>query len=316
VVETSGQPIPAGAPGQPGGTRATDPGVLDAGPLTRLEYWGFLAIAGLARAMPLDLASTVSGRLWRAIAPWLRRHKRAQANLQVSMPSLSADQQEAILAEMWEVLGRTVAEAFHLDDIAADADRVRVELSPEVKAIFSCGTGCVLASMHSGNWELAALAAARSGLQVAGVYQKIKNPLVDRAVTGMRAHFYPLGLFSKGHDTVMKLMRIVRGGGSLAVMADLREHKGIDAPFFGRPAPSTPFPALMARAIGVPLVAGRVLRTDGARFVVTAEIVPVPRTHDRDADVRQATEALQAVFERWIREAPGQWMWGHRRWAR
>ena len=111
-------------------------------------------------------------------------------------------------------------------------------------------------------------------------------------------------------------MRIVRGGGSLAVMADLREHKGIDAPFFGRPAPSTPFPALMARAIGVPLVAGRVLRTDGARFVVTAEIVPVPRTHDRDADVRQATEALQAVFERWIREAPGQWMWGHRRWAR
>ena len=102
---TSGQPIPAGAPGQPGGTRATDPGVIDAGPLTRLEYWGFLAIAGLARPMPLDLASTVSGRLWRAIAPWLRRHKRAQANLQVSMPSLSADKQEAILAEMWEVLG-------------------------------------------------------------------------------------------------------------------------------------------------------------------------------------------------------------------
>ena len=64
-------------------------------------------------------------------------------------------------------------------------------------------------------------------------------------------------------------------------------------------------PALLARAIGVPLVAGRVLRTDGARFVVTAEIVAVPRTHDRDADVRQATEALQAVFERWIRESAG-----------
>ena len=75
--------------------------------------------------------------------------------------------------------------------------------------------------MHSGNWELAALAAARSGLQVAGVYQRIKNPLVDRAVTGMRAHFYPLGLFSKGHDTVMKLMRICAWRRIAAVMADL-----------------------------------------------------------------------------------------------
>ena len=198
MVETSGQPIPAGAPGQPGGTRATDPGVLDAGPLTRLEYWGFLAIAGLARAMPLDLASTVSGRLWRAIAPWLRRHKRAQANLQVSMPSLSADQQEAILAEMWEVLGRTFAEAFHLDDIAADADRVRVELSPEVKAIFSCGTGCVLASMHSGNWELAALAAARSGLQVAGVYQKIEESARGPGRDRDAGAFLPVGPVQQG----------------------------------------------------------------------------------------------------------------------
>ncbi len=132
----------------------------------------------------------------------------------------------------------------------------------------------------------------------------------------MRAHFYPLGLFSKGHDTVMKLMRIVRNGGSVwPCWRTCASTRGMAAPFFGRPAPSTPFPALLARARACRSSRAGCSGTDGARFVVTAEIVPVPRTHDRDADVRQATAALHAVFERWIREAPGQWMWGHRRWG-
>jgi KDO2-lipid IV(A) lauroyltransferase len=42
--------------------------------------------------------------------------------------------------------------------------------------------------------------------------------------------------------------------------------------------------------------------------------VEVPVTEDRDADVRVATENLQAKFEEFVREAPEQWMWAHRRW--
>nr|WP_256515732.1 lauroyl acyltransferase [Alsobacter ponti] len=284
--------------------------------MARLEHAGFRLVAALFRAMPLDRASAVSGRIWRFVAPWLKRHARARANLMAAMPELDAGQREAILAEMWEVLGRTFGEAFHLADFVAEPSRIRVELSPEIAELFAGKQGCVMASMHAGNWELAALAAASVGRPIAGIYQSLKNPLVDRDVTALRAPFYPLGLFSKAPDTVMRLMRIVRGGGALAVLADLRERRGVPAPFFGRPAPSTPFPALLARACNVPLIAARVRRLEGAHFLVTAEIVPVSRSADREADVRDATEALQAVFERWIRETPGQWMWGHRRWAR
>jgi Kdo2-lipid IVA lauroyltransferase/acyltransferase len=42
--------------------------------------------------------------------------------------------------------------------------------------------------------------------------------------------------------------------------------------------------------------------------------VPVPETNDREADALVATAALQAQLEAFIREAPGQWMWAHRRW--
>lgn len=289
-------------------------GAAAPGILMRIEYWGFLAVAAVARALPLDTASALSGWLWRVIAPRLRRHRRARLNLAVSMPELPETEREAILRDMWEGLGRTFAEAFHLDAFGRDASRIDVTIAPPLLDMMR-GGGFVLASLHAGNWEICGVAARQTGLRIAGVYQSLKNPLVDDFVTRTRAPFYPLGLFRKGHDTVFKLMRILRNGGDVAVLADLREHRGISVPFFGRPAPSNPFPALIARSQGVPLVAVRVVRLQGARFEVQGERVPVSLTSDRSADVEATTAALHALFERWIRERPAQWMWGHRRWG-
>ena len=62
---------------------------------------------------------------------------------------------------------------------------------------------------------------------------------------------------------------------------------------------------MLARAKNVPLVAGRVQRLPGVRFRVLTEIVHVPHTDDRQADILDTTAAIHAVFERWIREDPG-----------
>jgi Kdo2-lipid IVA lauroyltransferase/acyltransferase len=286
------------------------------GLLARLEYVGFLAVAGIARALPLDTASAVSGRIWRLLAPRLRRQARARANFAAAMPDLPAAERERLLLDVWENLGRTFAEAFHLDTIFREPERVVVEHGEGVAEALGGSRGSVIVTLHMANWEIASMTGVRAGVNVAGVYQKLKNPLVDRYLTSMRAPYYPAGLYSKGHDAVIKLLRILKNGGALGIVADLREHKGVEVPFFGRPAPSTPFPALAARAQNVPLIAVKVVRLGGVRFHLSTRIVPVPRTGDKDADVRAGTAALQACFEQWIRENPGQWMWGHRRWAR
>jgi lauroyl/myristoyl acyltransferase len=41
----------------------------------------------------------------------------------------------------------------------------------------------------------------------------------------------------------------------------------------------------------------------------------VPRTDDHAADAVAGTAALQAQFEAFIRQAPEQWMWAHRKWV-
>ncbi|WP_460451555.1 lysophospholipid acyltransferase family protein [Alsobacter sp. SYSU BS001988] len=285
------------------------------GILTRLEYAGFLIVAALFRALPIDVASGFSGWIWRSVAPHLRRHARADRNLAASMPELSPQQRARILDEMWDMLGRTFAEAFHLAEIMDDPTRLRIDVGDDVKALLKGGQGCVVAFPHMGNWEVASIAARLQGAEIAGVYQRLKNPLVDRAVTRMREPFYPRGLFSKSRDAVIQLKRVLRTGGAVALLADLRDMRGISVPFFGRPAPSTPFPGLLVRSHGAPLILGRVVRLEGARFRVEAEVVPTPSTADRAADVEAVTALIHARFESWIRENPGQWMWGHRRWG-
>lgn len=285
------------------------------GILTRLEYWGFRIVAALFGALPVDVASSLSGWIWRTVAPHLRRHARAERNLAASMPELSARERAAVLDQMWDGLGRTFAEAFHLRTIQSDPSRIALDLSPEVLEAVRSPRGCVLACPHMGNWEVASIAALQAGGRVAGVYQRLKNPLVDRYVTGLREPYYPQGLFTKGNDAVLKLRRVLRQGHGVALLADLREMRGVAVPFFGRPAPSTPFPAFLACSMGAPLVAGRVVRLGGARFRITGELLPVQSTGNRDADIEATTAAIHACFERFIRENPGQWMWAHRRWG-
>jgi Kdo2-lipid IVA lauroyltransferase/acyltransferase len=215
---------------------------------------------------------------------------------------------------MWENLGRNFAEFFHLDEIVG-GERIRLEDSPEFARLRAAAPRAVVCGMHMGNWEIVVVAALRSGFKPAGVYQKITNPLVDRFVNARRAALYPGGLLEKSPRTAVQLMRIAKGGGCAAFLADQRETRGLSVPFFGRPAPSTPFPALVAETHDLPLFAFRVKREKGARFSIRTEPVALSRTGNRDADVAATTAALQATYEGFIREAPEQWMWAHRRWA-
>ncbi len=262
--------------------------------------------------MPLDMASFVLGKIWRAVAPFNKRHKRALENLAMAFPDKSADEREAIARDMWENLGRVSAETVQIDRLIGDPDRVVSPTNDLLDSLF--GHGSVVISLHTGNWELCVWPVTRRGHKPAGIYQKIKNPYVDVYVRQLRAALYTGGLYPKSPDVVRKIISDVRKGGQLAILADQRDNNGIMVPFFGADAPSTPLPAMVAVRLDVPLVIGRVIRLNGSRFRVEAHLLDVARTGDRKADTLETTRRIHATFEDWIREYPSQWMWGHRRW--
>jgi KDO2-lipid IV(A) lauroyltransferase len=248
------------------------------------------------------------------VAPRLHRHPRALAHLALAFPEKTDAERRLIALDMWTNLGRVFAEAFMVDRIVA-AGRIEDRVAPLLDRLKASHEGAVFVSLHAGNWELVIVPTITAGVKAAGVYQRIKNPIVDRYLVGMRRERYPRGLFQKGAQIGRKLVRIVKDGGAIALLADLRDRRGVNVPFFGHPAPSTTFPALLSRAGQVVMLAARVIRLDGVHFAVEGEAIEVPRTDDRDADVEEATRRIQSIFEGWIREHPEQWMWAHNRWG-
>ncbi len=280
----------------------------------RLEHLLFRAAGGLFRQLGLERASAVSGALWRRVAPFSKRHGRALGHLALAFPAMTDAERESVARGMWENLGRNFAEAFFLREIAA-SDRITFEDQEAFDVWRAWPGGKVACAAHLANWELTIAAATRSGLHPWSIYQKIKNPRVDQDVYDLRSFLYSGGLVPKDHGVARQFLRVIRDGGTVGLLTDLRDYGGVAVPFLGRPAPSTTFPALLATSVGSPILVSCMRRLPGVRFVQSYTLVTMPETGDRKADIVAVTARLQAMFGDFVRVWPDQWMWAHRRWG-
>jgi Kdo2-lipid IVA lauroyltransferase/acyltransferase len=205
----------------------------------KFEYLLFLGLAAVIRAVSIEFASTWSGFGWRLVARRLSRHRRAVGNLSLSFPNKTATEIEQMALGMWDNLGRTFAEFFHLADLIK-GDRIQMS-NPELFDALRGHRGSVVCCLHMGIWEIVSQAGLRIGWLPVGVYQKISNPFVDRFVKAVREPLYPGGLMEKSSGAARALLRYARQGGCVAIMADQRASGGVPSAFFGRVANSTPF---------------------------------------------------------------------------
>ncbi len=288
----------------------------------RLEYAALRLVVALVRAAPIDVGANVSAKIWRLVAPFDRRHRRALDNLAIAFPDKSPQEREAIALAMWENLGRVMAETMQIDRIIADPERI-VIASQKVFGRYQNKMGSAVGvTLHMGNWELAAWPMTVAGNNPAAVYRTVKNPYVDRYLRETRRQLYPGGLLGKGRNreegqtTARLIMDFVRQGGRLGLACDLHDRTGLEVPFFGRPARSVTIPAIIARRVGARIWMARCLRVgEQSRFRIELKELRVPRSANQAEDVRWITTEMQKQFEAWVREAPEQWMWSNRRWS-
>jgi Kdo2-lipid IVA lauroyltransferase/acyltransferase len=279
----------------------------------RLEFAALLFAVVVARAIPLTAASWLSGKLWRLIAPRLSRQRRALANLKLAFPEKSLAERQAIAAAMWENLGRTFAESFRIKTLTKK-DHIVFEPTWNFDDAARGAKPFIVCGLHLGNWEILAHGGQRLGVSLIGVYQRVSNPHVDGLLRSVREPLYGAGLTPKTPMAARVLLRAIKEGSSPCFLADLRDDNGPFVPFFGQPARSTVFPALLARTTGIPLYAGAAFRRPGSRFSIRIAPISMPQTDDTAADALVATQTLHRQFEAFIREAPEQWMWAHRKW--
>ena len=81
------------------------------------EYSLVRVLFALLRALPPAAASTLAGRVARAIGPLLPVSRVAHDNLRAALPGMDAAARRRTVRGVWENLGRTMGELPHLGDL-------------------------------------------------------------------------------------------------------------------------------------------------------------------------------------------------------
>jgi heptosyltransferase-2 len=190
-------------------------------------------------------------------------------------------------------------------------ERVRLENFEHVENRFRQKQPFVLFLSHIGSWEFCTRLFPHfsQGERTATVYQRIRNPHIDRHVREARSRF-GLEVFDRS-EGFGKAIELLRSGGAIGILMDQHAGDGgLWTPFFGRLASTTPLPALMARRTHAKLI-GFAVHTEGfARWRAVAE-TPI---EDSGESIESLSARANDILEKQVRRAPEDWFWVHNRW--
>jgi Kdo2-lipid IVA lauroyltransferase/acyltransferase len=288
-------------------------------PLLAPRHWPTWLGVGLLRALvvtlPVDSLLALGRWLGRLAMPFAGRRRRiTDINLGLCFPDLSETERRALARRHFESLGMAVFE-FCLGWWAPDArlaGRVRVEGMEHLHAAFERGKGVILLSAHFTTLEIGGrfLAIHTCGLPLNAMYRRSDNPVVERVLRERRRRHFGEPI---GRDDVRAMVRALKGNEAVwyAFDQNYRAKNKVFAPFFGVAAATNTATSRLAQATGAAVVPFFTRRLpDGTGYV--QRIAP-PLADFPSGDAQADATRLNALIEGWVREAPEQYLWSHRR---
>lgn len=285
--------------------------------LRRLRYGLETALVYIVyyffKILPAQTASSLGGRIMRAVGPHLGMSRKALNNIRLAFPEKSEQEQRHILLGMWENLGRVVGEYPHLKTVM---ENIEVEGIEHIAPLRGTDKPAIFFGGHVSNWEVQPLGFKKIDFPLHVVYRKPNNPYVDgllRKARGTGAK----GQIEKGSKGARQILSSLRRGESVGMLVDQKMNEGIPVPFFGKAAMTGTGMAQFGLKLDLPLYPAKVIREKGLRFKMTLyPPLQIEKTGDAEQDVYNIMLKVNGLLEDWIREAPEQWLWLHRRWPK
>jgi len=286
----------------------------------RIEFGALRTTIGALGALPWDVACAAGERLGTlGYAPFGIRRRVVERQIAAAFPELSPAAVASLSRRAFAHLGRATVETALLPSIGREGVLRMVSATDRFDLVEDAqrsGRGAILITGHLGNWELAGAYVAARGMPLDAIVRTQANPLFDDYINRTRA---TLGMtVVRDYESVRRTPRSLREGRGVAFVADqgVLGLASTYVSFFGRPAKTPRGAAVFALKYDVPTLFVAALRQGDGRYRVAVEPVPVVRTGDRDADVDAIVARYTEILERWVRTAPEQYFWHHRRWRR
>lgn len=279
----------------------------------RLAYLPQAALLGLARALPYRARLGFASAFLRAavaVVPNLRN--RVENNLRLIFPQMTADERRRIRFAMADSFGRTFIEGVTVEAFqrrAAWTEPAGPGWEPFLAAR-AAGRGALLVSGHFGQWEAVRGMLKARGMESAGLYRPLKNPLLEeKYFEQMSLSGAPL--FPRSRQGMRELVRFLKGGGIVSVLLDQYVQGGVPIDFLGHPAPTGLAIAELALRFDVPMIPAYGTREpDGLHVRIDFE-PPLART-----TAAEMTQAAADSLAARVRAKPEQYYWLHRRWVK
>jgi KDO2-lipid IV(A) lauroyltransferase len=293
--------------------------------LQRLEYAGVRLIILLAKIVPLragHLISRVLSRLiYTAVPP---RRATAVENLRHAFGEAlgEAEIQELVLKSCASVVAGVFETVKFRSMLNRPGDRDRLRqatdgfeaLLAQIKLIHEKSGGCVFVTPHLGNWEFLPYVGTLSGIPLVIVVRNLRNMYLERLLFSERAASGQIII--PNINALMLMQEALQRGKSVGMLPDQSTRKGIAVEYFGRPALTTPIPAILALLYKRPIVVVACCRTSPAfRFegCISEPIWPDANDSEKE-EVHRLTREMNSRMESMVRKYPDQYLWMHNRW--
>jgi Kdo2-lipid IVA lauroyltransferase/acyltransferase len=282
--------------------------------LTRQLVYSLQHLARWAPDRAVFPLGALLGTLGYVALPRLQRV--ARTNLRRAFPECAPAEIERLVRRCFQHQGRTLIEFLqmaHWDGVEVER-RVEVRGLERLEAARAAGRGTLLISAHYGNWELGTARIARAGYCVNVVARDADdaptNALLQRVRRASGYQVIPRQNAARG------VLACLRRNEMVGILMDQNTTQGeVYVDFFGRPAATTPAPAILARRTGAHLVPVFIRRLgDGSHVGEVLEPLEWQASEDAERDVQEITQRLTATIEAWVRREPEQWLWVHNRW--
>jgi len=275
--------------------------------------WFAVGLAYVLGRLPFALLWALGqglGRLGYLLAA--QRREVARLNLGACLAERTPAQRERILRDHFGWLGvAAVSQGVVWGVSRARLKRlVRIRNREVIDACIAAGRPVIVLVPHFVGLELGG--AAFTGLVHSGVYmyQRIRDPVVDRQVKRARRQYGSVSI--ERSDDLRGLIRVVRSGTPFFYLPDQDGgRRGIFAPFCGVPASTVPMLgrfAALSGALVIPTIARYLPWGQGLELSFDAPLTPFP-TGDQAADAA----LMNRVIEARIHTMPEQYFWVHRR---